>query len=161
MVWASCGDISQRIANKWLRSPPGVQNIPTIVPVVAVALIGSDRRVLMQQRPAGKAHGGLWEFPGGKVEPAETLVNALIREIAEELAIGLHPDALEAFSFAATPAQPHVVLLYTCRHWHGEPESQEGAVTGWFCPDELEALAMPPLDVPLARALCEVLKRAN
>lgn len=132
-----------------------------MIPVVALALIDGDGRVLMQRRPVDKAHGGLWEFPGGKVEPAETLAAALIREITEELAITLSPAALTPLSFATHPDQPHVVLLYTCRAWQGEPVSQEGAEVAWFDPAALADLAMPPLDVPLAGFLCDVLKRVN
>jgi 8-oxo-dGTP diphosphatase len=136
-----------------------VQNNPTIVPVVAVALIDDRGRVLLQQRPAHKDHGGLWEFPGGKVEPAETLDSALIREIAEELAVALDPAGIEPFSFASRPDQPHVVMLYICRSWQGEPQAVEAAAIGWFAVDDLSALAMPPLDVTLAGALQGHLKR--
>lgn len=136
-----------------------MQNNPTIVPVVAVALIDARGRVLMQQRPAHKDHGGLWEFPGGKVELAETLDSALVREIAEELAVALDPAGLEPFSFASRPEQPHVVMLYICRTWQGEPQAVEAAAIGWFAVEKLSALAMPPLDVTLAGALQERLKR--
>lgn len=136
-----------------------MQNNPTFVPVVAVALLDRQGRVLMQQRPAHKDHGGLWEFPGGKVEPAETLECALVREIAEELAIALDPAALEPFSFASRPQQPHVVMLYICRDWQGDPQAIEAAAIGWFAPDELGALAMPPLDVTLSTMLQRRLKR--
>ncbi|MFC0588995.1 (deoxy)nucleoside triphosphate pyrophosphohydrolase [Novosphingobium aquiterrae] len=126
---------------------------------MAVALINDGGEVLMQRRPPDKAHGGLWEFPGGKVETAETLVSALLREIEEELGIGLDPDALEPLSFAARPEQPHVVLLYICREWHGVPTAIEASAIGWFSLDELAALSMPPLDQPLACALHRSLKR--
>jgi 8-oxo-dGTP diphosphatase len=133
--------------------------IPTIVPVVALALIDDAGRVLMQKRRIGKAHGGLWEFPGGKVELGESLVVALIREIAEELGIVLAPAALEPLSFAASPADPHVVLLYTCRNWQGTPQCLDGEAIGWFAADVLQGLAMPPLDVPLARVVAELIDR--
>lgn len=133
--------------------------IPTIVPVVALALIDDAGRVLMQQRRIGKAHGGLWEFPGGKVEPGESLVAALVREIAEELGIELLPAALEPLSFAASPADPHVVLLYTCRQWSGQPRCLDGEAIDWFAADALAGLAMPPLDVPLAKVVKELIDR--
>lgn len=139
--------------------PPSLPRIPTIVPVVALALIDDAGRVLMQQRRIGKAHGGLWEFPGGKVEPGESLVGALIREIAEELGIELSQAALEPLSFAASPADPHVVLLYTCRDWEGEPQCLDGEAIGWFATDALPGLAKPPLDVPLARVVAELIGR--
>lgn len=136
-----------------------MQNNPTIVPVVAVALIDPLGRVLVQQRPRHKDHGGLWEFPGGKVEAAETLGAALVREIAEELAIALDPGALEPFSFAARPEQPHVVMLYICRSWQGNPVAVEAAAIDWCATEELAGLAMAPLDISLAAALRERLKR--
>lgn len=135
-----------------------MQNNPTLIWVVAAALFDEAGRVLMQRRPAGKAHGGLWEFPGGKVEAAETLESALLREIEEELAIRLDRAALAPLSFAAADGQPHVVLLYTCRKWHGAVVCQEGGEAGWFTADQLDALAMPPLDRPLARTVQNVLK---
>ncbi|MDP3905611.1 (deoxy)nucleoside triphosphate pyrophosphohydrolase [Novosphingobium sp.] len=131
-------------------------NFPTIIPVVALALIDQTGRVLMQQRRLGKQHGGLWEFPGGKVEPGESLVCALVREIAEELGIGIEPAALIPVSFAANPAEPYVVLLYTACEWTGTPQCLEGEAIGWFAADVLPTLAMPPLDVPLARAVGEL-----
>lgn len=130
-----------------------------MIPVVAVALIDPRGHVLMQQRRIGGAHGGLWEFPGGKVEAAETPHSALLREIEEELAITLVGDALAPLSFAATPHEPYVVLLYTCRAWHGTPRCVQGEAIAWVPAGDLLDLAMPPLDVPLARALQECLQR--
>lgn len=132
-----------------------------MIPVVAVALIDPDGRILMHRRPADKVHGGLWEFPGGKVEPGETLDQAAVREIDEELAVVINMDSLQPLNFAARPGEPHVVLLYTCRDWRGEPACQEGGAIGWFHAAELAGLAMPPLDVPLAARLAEVLNKAN
>ena len=86
-----------------------MKRMPTIIPVVAVALIDPAGQVLMQQRRCGADHGGLWEFPGGKVEPGETLESALCREIAEELGITLDPAALVPLSFATSPEQPHEI----------------------------------------------------
>jgi 8-oxo-dGTP diphosphatase len=138
-----------------------VKKFPTIIPVVAVALIDVGGRVLMQQRRSGAEHGGLWEFPGGKVEPGESLVESLCREISEELGIALNADALEPLSFASDPALPYVILLYTCRDWVGEPLCLDGEAIGWFAIGEIAALPMPPLDVPLARALKEHLTSAK
>ena len=130
---------------------------PTLMTVVALALLGQDGRVLMQRRPEARAHGGLWEFPGGKVEPGEGPAAALVREIAEELAISIDPDDLAPLTFAASAehagARPLVLLLYTCRRWKGEPAPEPGAVLQWLLPEALAALPMPPLDVPLAAAL--------
>lgn len=129
--------------------------------VVAVALLRPDNSVLMQQRPRAKEHGGLWEFPGGKIESGESVEAALVREIAEELAVQLDPANLEPLAFASTGASgreidsgPEVVLLlYTCRVWQGEPQNLEAEALGWFAPNELLSLPMPPLDVPLAKSL--------
>lgn len=134
-----------------------MEKLPTVIPVVAVALVRADGRVLMQQRPFGKAHGGLWEFPGGKVDAGESLDSALIREIDEELGIGLDADALTPLTFAAIAGEPFVILLYTCRQWRGEPKCLEGEAIGWFAPAELEGLQMPPLDVPLMKVLKSVI----
>lgn len=138
-----------------------MKKIPTIIPVVAAALVAADGRVLMQQRRKGSEHGGLWEFPGGKVEPGESLVESLCREISEELGIALDAGALEPLNFASAPAQPYVILLYICREWAGQPQCLEGQAIRWCAIEELAALSMPPLDVPLARTLKEHLARAK
>jgi len=140
-----------------------MKEIPTIVPVVAVALIGADGRVLLQKRRAGARHGGLWEFPGGKVEPRESLESALLREIDEELGIALRREALRPVTFSADPApggDRHVILLYTCRAWAGEPRCPEqnpaGEAIGWFTPAEAATLEVPPLDVALVAQLARI-----
>ena len=138
-------------------------NIPTFIPVVAVALIGPGSRILMQRRKAGREFGGLWEFPGGKVEAGESPESALVREIDEELGIVLDPLDLVPLSFASDPAlppaprQPHVILLYTCRHWSGDPRCLDAESIAWVAPDALMGLSMPPLDHPLAEALLKVI----
>ncbi len=134
-----------------------MENNPTWTPVVALALHGQDGRWLMHCRPDGKHHGGLWEFPGGKVEKGENPPAALVREIAEELGIAIDPAALQPAGFAQEPpdarSAPIVILLYTCRSWQGEPQALEGGAIGWFSKSEAMALDKPPLDVELARAL--------
>ncbi len=135
---------------------------PTLLTVVALALLDTSDRVLMQRRPEARAHGGLWEFPGGKVEPGEGPAAALVREIAEELAITIEAADLVPLTFAATPDgqgnRPLVLLLYTCRRWDGEPVPEPGAELQWLNAPALPALPMPPLDVPLAAALQRHLK---
>ena len=144
-------------------SADDLQNNPTIVPVVAVALIAGDGRVLLQRRAADRAFAGLWEFPGGKVERGESPESALLREIAEELGVALEPSALAPLCFASDPVlppaprQPHVILLYTCRKWSGQPRCLDAAAIEWFALADLADLPMPPLDVPLARALAAAL----
>jgi 8-oxo-dGTP diphosphatase len=136
-----------------------LQNFPTMIPVVAAALIAPDGRILMQQRRRERAFGGLWEFPGGKIEPEESPESALLREISEELGIVLDPSKLSPLTFSSDPRLPparrqaHVILLYTCRSWSGEPLCLDGAAIEWFTLPELVKLPMPPLDLPLAEAL--------
>lgn len=130
---------------------------PTYLLVVAIALRGDDGRWLMQRRPAGKHHAGLWEFPGGKVEPAETPSQALVREVREELGIELDPAALRPAAFVdgsrAQQGIPIVILLYTAVHWGGTVQPLDGGELGWFKDEMLLALPMPPLDVVLAGQL--------
>lgn len=127
--------------------------------MVAAALVAADGRVLMQRRKYSAEHGGLWEFPGGKVEADETPAESLCREIFEELGLALEPTQLSPLTFAATPELPYVILLYTCREWGGEPSCLDGEEIAWFEPEAILGLDMPPLDVPLARVLQEHLKR--
>ncbi len=122
-----------------------------LFPVVAVALVDADGRVLVQQRPVGKPMAGLWEFPGGKVEPRETPEAALIRELEEELAITVPLSCLAPATFAsATMGDRHLVLLlYVARKWTGVPRALAAAALRWARPVELHALSMPPADRPL------------
>lgn len=130
-----------------------MQNNPTIVPVVAAALIAANGRILLHQRKLGGALGGLWEFPGGKVEAGETPDSALVRELAEELDVAVDPADLVYLARASEPGNPHVILLYTCRVWAGDPACLTGEAIAWVAPQDLLAHEMTPLDVPLARAL--------
>lgn len=126
-----------------------------LLPVVAAALVNAAGEVLVQRRPTGKAHGGLWEFPGGKVEAGESPEQALIRELDEELAIEVDADALEPAAFATGPsADRHLVLLlYVIRRWRGEPRPAAADAIAWHLPAELRGLLMPPADLPLIDAL--------
>ncbi len=130
---------------------------PTFMLVVAAALERSDGRWLMHQRPLSKAHGGQWEFPGGKVEPTELPREALIRELHEELDIRVEAGSLLPVGFAEEQRDGEglriVILLYTSRDWEGEPRAVEGEALGWFAPEEALKLDMPPLDIELARIL--------
>ena len=140
-----------------------MEKISTPLVVVALALISVEGRVLVQQRPLNKAHGGLWEFPGGKVEPGETPEAALVREIDEELGVIVSPDDLQPLTFASSAQNSGqralVLLLYTTMYWHGVPQALEpGTQVAWVSGDALPGLAMPPLDVPLAQTLIPVLE---
>jgi 8-oxo-dGTP diphosphatase len=130
---------------------------PTSMAVVAGALSDGDGRWLLQRRPAGKRHAGLWEFPGGKVEPGETPPNALVRELNEELTILVDPSAPKPLATAASEAgegEPAIVItLYKVLNWEGVIEPEPGTEVGWFIPAELAHLALAPLDVELAQAL--------
>ncbi|MGH8678532.1 MAG: (deoxy)nucleoside triphosphate pyrophosphohydrolase [Burkholderiales bacterium] len=143
----------QYIPNDLLRSGREVEKISTFVPVVAAALIDGKGRVLMQQRRLDGAHGGLWEFPGGKIEPDESADGALVREIAEEIGCSIEPCDLAPVGFASHPGVPHVILLYLCRKWVGEPRCLDGEAIAWYALEALRDLDMPPLDYPLAEAL--------
>ena len=122
--------------------------------MVALALVDGEGRWLMHRRPAHKHHGGLWEFPGGKVEPAETPANALVREIREELGITISADTLSPAGFAQDDSeQPIVILLYTTSSWGGEPQALEGGEIGWHLPADALRLERPPLDCDLMRAM--------
>ena len=122
-----------------------------VVLVAAVALLDADNRVLIAQRPAGKSMAGLWEFPGGKIEPGETPEAALIRELHEELGITVLPACLAPFTFASHAYETfHLLMpLYLCRKWTGDVVAREGQSLRWVRPNALADFAMPPADEPL------------
>ncbi|WP_137109821.1 (deoxy)nucleoside triphosphate pyrophosphohydrolase [Rhodobacter sp. SY28-1] len=122
-----------------------------IVLVSAVALIDPDGRVLLAQRPEGKSLAGLWEFPGGKVEPGETPEAALIRELKEELDIDTWSSCLAPLTFAShTYEDFHLLMpLFACRRWQGTVRSLEGQQLAWVKPNALRDYPMPPADLPL------------
>ncbi len=119
--------------------------------VVAAALVDVDGRVLICRRPEGKQLAGLWEFPGGKVEPGETPEAALIRELHEELGIEVSAACLAPFTFASHAYERfHLLMpLYLCRRWEGFVERREHAALAWVKPDKLGDYPMPPADAPL------------
>ena len=122
-----------------------------IVLVAACALVDVDGRVLVARRPEGKPMAGLWEFPGGKVEPGETPEAALIRELHEELGIGTWASCLAPLTFASHGYDDfHLLMpLFACRKWEGIPHAREGQVLKWVRPRDLRDYPMPPADIPL------------
>lgn len=130
-----------------------------IVHVAAVVLIDADDRVLLAQRPPGKSMAGLWEFPGGKIEPGETPEVALIRELREELGIDTEASCLAPLTFASHGyANFHLVMpLYVCRVWTGTPRAREHAELTWVPIPRLSEYPMPPADVPLVAMIRDYL----
>ena len=135
-----------------------IAEVPIIL-VVAVALVDVDGRVLIAQRPEGKSMAGLWEFPGGKVDPGETPELALIRELQEEIGIDVTENCLAPFTFASHRYDDfHLLMpLYVCRVWNGTVTGREGQTLKWVRALDLKNYPMPPADVPLIAMLRDLL----
>ena len=131
----------------------------SILLVVACALVDADRRVLIAQRPAGKQLAGLWEFPGGKLEPGETPEEALIRELEEELGVSTKTACLAPLTFASHSYESfHLLMpLFVCRKWQGTPVAREHTALKWVRPQALRDSPMPPADAPLIAPLSDLL----
>jgi len=127
--------------------------------VAACALIDADGRVLLAQRPAGKDMAGLWEFPGGKVDPGERPEMTLIRELKEELDIDVQEACLAPLTFASHtyPQFQLLMPLWICRRWRGEVKALEGQELAWVRPNRLRDYPMPPADEPLIPHLIELI----
>jgi 8-oxo-dGTP diphosphatase len=127
--------------------------------VVACALVDADRRVLIAQRPEGKTLAGLWEFPGGKVEPGERPEVTLIRELQEELGITVEEPCLAPLTFASHAYESfHLLMpLYICRRWEGLVTAREGQQLAWVRANKLRDYPMPPADSPLIPHLEDLL----
>ena len=119
--------------------------------VAACALIDADGRVLIAERPPGKAMAGLWEFPGGKVEAGETPEQTLIRELLEELGIVVREACLAPLTFASHAyADFHLLMpLYVCRRWEGTVTARHHVRLAWVRPNKLRDYPMPAADLPL------------
>jgi 8-oxo-dGTP diphosphatase len=127
--------------------------------VVACALVDPDGRVLIAQRPEGKQLAGLWEFPGGKMEPGETPEATLVRELHEELGIETKPSCLAPLTFASHSYDDfHLLMpLYVCRRFWGTPRPLDGQALKWVKPNKLRDYPMPPADAPLIPFLIDLL----
>lgn len=130
-----------------------------IVHVAAAVLVDRDGRVLLAQRPAGKAMAGLWEFPGGKIEPGETPEEALIRELYEELGIDTRASCLSPLTFASHRYDTiHMVMpVFVCRVWKGAVVAKENQNFAWVYPKDFRKYDMPPADIPLIPIIEELL----
>ena len=130
----------------------------TLLVVTACALIDPDGRVLVSQRPEGKSMAGLWEFPGGKIEPGERPEEALIRELKEELGIDVKEECLAPLTFASHAYEDFALLmpLFVCRRWTGVPTGREGQALKWVSPLRLRDVPMPPADAPLIPMLIDL-----
>jgi 8-oxo-dGTP diphosphatase len=131
---------------------------PTLL-VAAAALVDSDGRVLLAERPAGRSMAGLWEFPGGKVAEGETPEAALVRELHEELGIDTRQSCLAPIAFASHGYDDfHLLMpLFACRTWLGQPQGREGQRLAWVRPARLADYEMPPADLPLVASLRDLL----
>jgi 8-oxo-dGTP diphosphatase len=132
-----------------------------LVLVAACALVDADGKVLVAERPAGKAMAGLWEFPGGKIEAGERPEESLVRELREELGIDVRAAALEPLTFAshAYPDFHLLMPLFLCRQWAGEPKALEHAGLRWVDAEALGRLPMPEADLPLIAPLAAKLAK--
>jgi len=133
--------------------------MPPLLLVAACALVDADKRVLIAQRPEGKPMAGLWEFPGGKVEPGETPEQTIIRELREELSVIVTEACLAPLSFASHDyGEFHILLpLFVCRRWEGWPEPREAQQIKWVRANRLRQFPMPPADQPLISHLADLL----
>lgn len=127
--------------------------------VAACALVDADGRVLLTQRPEGKQLAGLWEFPGGKVEPGETPEECLVRELQEEIGISTKVPCLAPLTFASHSYDDfHLLMpLYVCRRYEGIARGLEGQALKWVRPKDMRNYPMPPADEPLIPFLIDLI----
>ena len=138
---------------------PSVSHNRPLLLVAAAALIDSEGRVLLAQRPPGKSMAGLWEFPGGKVHANETAEMALVRELSEELGIQTSPGCMTPLSFASHAYEDFHLLMpvFACRVWQGTPHAKEGQKLAWARKQEFRNYPMPPADDALVQVLWNLL----
>jgi 8-oxo-dGTP diphosphatase len=130
-----------------------------ILTVACAVLVNRQGLVLVTDRPAGKDMAGLWEFPGGKVEPLESPEAALVRELEEELGIRTQSSCLAPCGFASHAYDKVNLLLlaFAMRKWVGEPTAREGQRMQWVPVNGLFRLEMPPADRPLLGQIAAIL----
>ncbi len=150
-------DIDSECWSAGVTASPGESR--PIVLVAAAALVDGDGRILLARRPAGKAMAGLWEFPGGKVQPGELPEQALIRELKEELDIDTRDSCLAPIGFASHGYEDfHLLMpLFVCRVWRGIPRPREAQELVWVRPPRLGDYRMPPADEPLVALLRDLI----
>ena len=132
---------------------------PEMLIVSAAALIDVDGRVLLSKRPRKKVLGGLWEFPGGKLEPNEKPEEALMRELFEELGISTWKSCLAPLTFSYCDYEEFdlLLLLFVCRKWEGQVKAREGQKLKWVFPNEIQKFPMPEADKPFIPMLRDLL----
>ena len=132
---------------------------PEMLIVSAAALIDLDGRVLLSKRPRKKVLGGLWEFPGGKLEPKEKPEEALMRELFEELGISTWKSCLAPLTFSYCDYEEFdlLLLLFVCRKWEGQVKAREGQELKWVFPNEIQKFPMPEADKPFIPMLRDLL----
>jgi len=121
--------------------------------VVAGLIIGADQRVLITQRRPDQELALWWEFPGGKVEPGESPIAALVRELQEEIGVTVQVGRIWEVLFHAYPAFDLVMLVYACQIVAGTPRAVEVADLAWVAPGELASWSILPADRPLVERL--------
>lgn len=131
--------------------------------VAACALIDTDGRILMCQRPEGKDFAGKWEFPGGKMEANERPEQTVVRELREELAVEPCERCLQPFSFVSHDYGDFSLFmpLYLCRQWDGFPRPAEGQAIKWVFPDRITNLDLVPADISLAQEIRDRLQKGR
>ncbi len=161
VAWQYCERTFTTVVNQFYTVAPSEwgQKMASVLIVAACALIDRDGRVLLAQRPERARHGGLWEFPGGKLEAGETPEEALRRELNEELGLTIDAACLAPFAFASHDTDDFhlLMLLYLCRKWNGAAKPLAAQSLKWARADELARYKMPPADIPLAAQLRDLL----
>lgn len=129
---------------------------PSPMHVMAGALIDAGGRVLLAQRPPGKHLAGAWEFPGGKLEPGESPLQGLVRELREELGVEIDPASAVPLTQVPWSYGDRQLLLDTwcVTRWEGVPASLDNQALRWAEPALVDPEALAPADRLILQALC-------